>query len=128
TVDTELGVLIGEHDRHGADPGLRVADTAARLGQPEQLLRAESAGVKVERRSGVMHTQVGEDIVDLERFWRAHRYASNVIPQAMLARGGRAVLKVSYPTTWWNGLVRLGGRYAVGGTPQKARNSRARWA
>ena len=63
-----LGVLVDEHDHSGAQLQFGVRDTPARVGQAQELLGPEDAGVELDGGSGVAHAEIGKDVADA---WQA---------------------------------------------------------
>ena len=61
SLDSELGVFVGEHEGRVTERKLCVADATAGLRQAELLLRAEGSRIEFDRAGCVPQAQVGED-------------------------------------------------------------------
>jgi hypothetical protein len=64
--DAHLRILVRQHQRRAAELDLGMADAAARLGQPEQLLGAECALVELQRLRRAADAQIRIHLVHVE--------------------------------------------------------------
>src|SRR4029453_3772221 len=62
TQDTELRMLVREHQRDRSETHLGVDDPAARVMHAGDLLGAEDGGVEVQRRRSVPDAKIGKDL------------------------------------------------------------------